>query len=351
MWNSFLENICENLFHPRVVVRHPQADPGEEGSKEGQELTAEDQDYPDNRVEVLLGHVVPFSGADPTHFSCSLMPWVVATATASASNLTWVQEQVTKQNGKNGRKSIFQGIAQPWHMKTFLTFENLIIMLTFKETQIHQKSATCSSHCSVLLTCSVPGSPRQWQHQEIFWNSSAASHSFRGAFLKCPRNHIGKQRHAARESLKRILFIFTHHHCHSLDSSFAEQNPITKQHNLLLQKNTLELQGWWNCSPFSSWQQIWRLAGCGDPAALGLDGQAPRLPCAPSEQQEPCWWPGEPMGHRAPTPGPPVPVYGQLSPRLDGDGDRRISASSPICHSDLFDNWLWAIIPPTVAAF
>lgn len=135
MWNSFLENICENLFHPRVVVRHPQADPGEEGSKEGQELTAEDQDYPDNRVEVLLGHVVPFSGADPTHFSCSLMPWVVATATASASNLTWVQEQVTKQNGKNGRKSIFQGIAQPWHMKTFLTFENLIIMLTFKETK------------------------------------------------------------------------------------------------------------------------------------------------------------------------------------------------------------------------
>lgn len=46
----------------------------EEGSKEEQELTAEDQDYPDNRVEVLLGHVVPFSGADPTHFSCSLMP-------------------------------------------------------------------------------------------------------------------------------------------------------------------------------------------------------------------------------------------------------------------------------------
>lgn len=46
----------------------------EEGSKEGQELTAEDQDYPDNRVEVLLGHVVPFSGADPAHSSCSLTP-------------------------------------------------------------------------------------------------------------------------------------------------------------------------------------------------------------------------------------------------------------------------------------
>lgn len=47
---------------------------GEKGSKEGQELAAEDQNYPDNRVEVLLGHVVPFSVADPAHFTSSLMP-------------------------------------------------------------------------------------------------------------------------------------------------------------------------------------------------------------------------------------------------------------------------------------
>uniref|UniRef100_A0A8C0ZGZ5 Uncharacterized protein n=1 Tax=Cyanistes caeruleus TaxID=156563 RepID=A0A8C0ZGZ5_CYACU len=48
---------------------------------------------------------------------------------------------------------------------------------------------------------------------------------------------------------------------------------------------------------------------------------------------------------------PEKPLYGQLSPWMDGDGDRRISASSPICHSDLLHNWLQATIPPTVAAF
>lgn len=47
---------------------------GEEGSKERQELTAEVQNYADNRVEVLLGRVVPFSGADPAHSTSSLMP-------------------------------------------------------------------------------------------------------------------------------------------------------------------------------------------------------------------------------------------------------------------------------------
>lgn len=85
---------------------------GMEGSKERQELTAEDQNYPDNRVEVLAGHVVPFSGADPGHSPSSLMPWVMVTATASASNPIWAQGQVTKQNGKKWRKGIFQGIAQ-----------------------------------------------------------------------------------------------------------------------------------------------------------------------------------------------------------------------------------------------
>lgn len=43
---------------------------GQKGSK----LAAESQNYPDNRVEVLLGHVVPFSVADPAHSTSSLMP-------------------------------------------------------------------------------------------------------------------------------------------------------------------------------------------------------------------------------------------------------------------------------------
>lgn len=47
---------------------------GQKGSKEGQELAAESQNYPDNRVEVLLEHVVPFSEADPAHSTSSLMP-------------------------------------------------------------------------------------------------------------------------------------------------------------------------------------------------------------------------------------------------------------------------------------
>lgn len=52
----------------------PRQTQGEEGSKEGQEPTAEDQNYPDKRVEVLLGYVVPFSGADPARSTSSLMP-------------------------------------------------------------------------------------------------------------------------------------------------------------------------------------------------------------------------------------------------------------------------------------
>lgn len=47
---------------------------GEEGSKEEQELTAEGQNYPEKRVGVLLGYVVPFSGADPAHSTSSLLP-------------------------------------------------------------------------------------------------------------------------------------------------------------------------------------------------------------------------------------------------------------------------------------
>lgn len=44
------------------------------------------------------------------------------------------------------------------------------------------------------------------------------------------------KRKAARDSLKSIPFIFTHCNSHSLDSSLAEQNPITKQRILLLKK-------------------------------------------------------------------------------------------------------------------
>lgn len=60
--------------------------------------------------------------------------------------------------------------------KTFLTYGTLVIMLTFKRKQTHQREEEplFSSHFSVLLPCSVPGPPRQWQHQEIFSKSSAA---------------------------------------------------------------------------------------------------------------------------------------------------------------------------------
>lgn len=124
--------------------------------------------------------------------------------------------------------------------KTFLTHETLIITLTFKKKQTHQRPAPVPfpllspTHlfCSrVTKAVAAPGN---------LLKVLRCSHNSGRAFLKCPRSLIGNQRHAARErlqeSLKSIPFIFTHYNSHSLDSSLAEQNPITKQCTLLLKK-------------------------------------------------------------------------------------------------------------------
>lgn len=64
----------------------------------------------------------------------------------------------------------------------------------------------------------------------------SCSHNLGGAFLKCPSNPTGKQRHAARESLKSILLILPVIIPTASTPPLLKQNPITKTHNLLLKK-------------------------------------------------------------------------------------------------------------------
>lgn len=100
---------------PRVGFRHPQTDPGEQGEAgagcRGSELSRQ-----------LGGHVLPFSGADPALSTSTLVPWVVVTATASALNPIWVQEQVTKWQKLKGGHFPEHCTARKhsWHMEPWL---------------------------------------------------------------------------------------------------------------------------------------------------------------------------------------------------------------------------------------
>lgn len=57
-----------------MAARHSRADPEGGRQQGGAGAGSEDQDYPDNGVEVLVGHAVPFSGADPAHSSSGFVP-------------------------------------------------------------------------------------------------------------------------------------------------------------------------------------------------------------------------------------------------------------------------------------
>lgn len=110
----------------------------------------------------------------------------------------------------------------------------MIITPVFKKKPKPPK-AWYLSHCAVVLTCSVPASPRQWQQPANVLKVLRCSHSFGGVFLKCSGSLKGNRRHAVREPQKHLFFFPV---IIPIASTPALLNiiPSSKQCNLLFKK-------------------------------------------------------------------------------------------------------------------